>query len=382
MPTGIPALAREMMEMSSFPGLKNKAAQFTEWNNEIAGIASTAKIQTECFDDPQIRSNMARNDFDFRDLKRKPTTVYLILPPEMMKRHSKWLRLMLTTALQASMRTRYRDEPSVLFMLDEYASAVGHLEIIDTVWSQVRKYGIQIMPVLQDLNQLKSLMGDKWETFAANAGVITSFAPNDITTAEWLSKRMGQATRTMTATTKNSGYNTGKNKGTSNNPGGMGSSEGESDGWSYSSSSNTTPIKVPFLSPEELYGMKTGYMVVISAGLSNPAPVFARSYYKMTKFDLRARPDPYVNSDLPRCPASDDGWGNGPVEISPFGLPPEMSDDGWGNGPVESFPFGLMPEITAKVQARHPSYAPEPEPDNSGWSDNDDDKHGKPFGVF
>jgi hypothetical protein len=41
-----------------------------------------------------------------------------------------------------------------------------------------------------------------------------------------------------------------------------------------------------------------------------------------------------------------------------------------------------MPEITANVQARHPSYAPEPEPDNSGWSDNDSDTSGKPFGVF
>jgi hypothetical protein len=37
---------------------------------------------------------------------------------------------------------------------------------------------------------------------------------------------------------------------------------------------NETPIKVPFMPPELLYGMKTGYMVVISAGLFERRPVF------------------------------------------------------------------------------------------------------------
>ena len=61
---------------------------------------SSAKIQTECFDDPPIAEDLAKRGFDFRELKRKPTTVYLILPPVMMERQSKWLRLVLTSALK------------------------------------------------------------------------------------------------------------------------------------------------------------------------------------------------------------------------------------------------------------------------------------------
>jgi len=119
-------------------------------------------------------------------MKREPVTVYLILPPDMMERHAKWLRLILTAALQASMRPREAGEPRVLFMLDEFA-ALGHLSIIETVWALVRGYGIQIMPVFQDLNQLKAIYKERWETFIGMAGAVASFAPNDLTTAEWLS---------------------------------------------------------------------------------------------------------------------------------------------------------------------------------------------------
>ncbi len=41
--SGIPALAVQMMR-SSLIGLRNKAAQFTDWNREIQSIASTARI--------------------------------------------------------------------------------------------------------------------------------------------------------------------------------------------------------------------------------------------------------------------------------------------------------------------------------------------------
>jgi type IV secretion system protein VirD4 len=291
-PTGIPALAREMMQSALAP-LRNKASQFTDWNNEIAGIASTAKIQTECFDDPEIADVLARNDFDFAEVKRRPTTVFLVLPPLMMERHGKWLRLMLTSALRATLRERQAREPSILFMLDEFP-ALGHLQIIENAWAQVRKYGIQMMPVFQDLNQLQAIYDKRWETFVGNAGVVASFAPNDVTTAEWLSKRMGETTRMQTSVSDNYGFNKGSNAGRSSNPGGGGSSQGESDGESWSKNSSTSPIRVPFMSPDELYGMKTGNMVMISAGLSNAAPIFARAYYKMEKLKARARINPYV----------------------------------------------------------------------------------------
>jgi type IV secretion system protein VirD4 len=140
---GIPKLAAKMMT-SSIAALRNKAAPFVDWNREIQSVASTVRTQTECFDDYEIAENLAKNDFDFGEIKRQPTTVYLVLPPDQMRRHSGWLRLLLTAALQAALRPRQWGEPSILFMMDEFA-ALGHLEIIENAWAQVPGYGIQMM---------------------------------------------------------------------------------------------------------------------------------------------------------------------------------------------------------------------------------------------
>jgi type IV secretion system protein VirD4 len=302
---GIPKLAREMM-LSGIPGLRHKASQFTEWNSEIQSIVSTAKRHTECFDDPEIADDLARDGFDFHDLKREPVTVYLILPPEMMARHGKWLRLVLTAALQASMRPSEAGEPRILFMLDEFA-ALGHLELIETNWALVRGYGIQMMPVLQDLSQLKSLYKERWETVIGNAGVVASFAPNDTTTASWLASRLGETTRMMTtrssSATESSGQNAGNSAGESSGGSGestsMNESKGASSGRSSSTSSNTSPVKVPLMTAQQLHGLQAGYMVLLMAGLSNAAPVYAPAYFRIEQRLNRARVNPYY-TPVPR----------------------------------------------------------------------------------
>lgn len=40
-------------------------------------------------------------------------------------------------------------------------------------------YGIQMWPIVQDINQLKGIYNDKWETFLANAGVTQFFTEGD-----------------------------------------------------------------------------------------------------------------------------------------------------------------------------------------------------------
>jgi type IV secretion system protein VirD4 len=286
-PIGVPALALEMMK-SAIAGLRNKASQFTDWNKEIQSVASVAKIQTEPFDDDAIADDLAKDGFDFRQLKREPTTVYLILPPDKLERHSKWLRLVLTSAIQAVLRVRLPDEPGVLFMIDEFYS-LGTLEIISTVWSLVRGYGIQIMPVLQDLPQLKKLYPDMWRTFSGMAGAVMNFAPNDMMTAEELSRRAGETTREIT--TYSSSTNEGGSAGTTNGPGGLSSNGGSS--WNRSKSSNTSPTKTTLITPHKLIGLPPGFGVLTLDGLSDIVPVYAPPYYDIRHCWLRARDNPY-----------------------------------------------------------------------------------------
>jgi type IV secretion system protein VirD4 len=286
---GIPALALAMMK-TSIAGLRNKAAQFTDWNREIQGIASTAKIQTEAFDDDEIAADLAKDGIDFHQLKERPTTVYLILPPEMMDRQAKWLRLLVTSALQSAMRYRKKGEPRILFMLDEFAG-LGHMQIIETLWAQVRGYGIQILPVFQDLTQLQDIYGKRWETFIGMAGAVVSFAPNDLTTAEWLSERAGETTRTV----KSQSFNVTKSKGGSSNFG-HGLSWGSNDSTSESSSFNDNPTKVRLLHRHSLFGLREGATLTFLAGLSDVVPGYAPPYWDIIECAERARDNPFFAS--------------------------------------------------------------------------------------
>jgi type IV secretion system protein VirD4 len=272
---GIPALALSMMRLE-IAGLRNKASQFTTWSNEIQSIASAAKRQTEPFDDTEIAEDLAKDGFDFREMKRRPTTVYVILPPEMLARHSKWLRLVLTAAIQGVLRARGPGEPKALFMLDEFA-ALGHLQIIETVWALVRGYGIQIMPVFQDLTQLKGLYGERWETFVGNAGAVATFAPNDQTTAKWLAERGGETTRVVL------GYHSG-------------SSSGGSGADSASQGLNWSQARVPLVQSHSLFGMASGALLVTLAGLSNIVPAYAPGWWEIQQCRERARANPYFNA--------------------------------------------------------------------------------------
>ena len=278
---GIPALALSMME-APYPGLRNKAAQFVDWTNEVRSIASSAKRQTEPFDDVEVAGDLAKDGFDFREMKREPVTVYCILPPEMMQRHSKWLRIVLTAAMQGVLRVRRPGEPKVLFMLDEFA-ALGHLEIIETVWALVRGYGIQLMPVVQDLTQLKSLYAERWETFVANSGALATFSPNDLTTAEWLSRRAGDTTRAVAS------YNssTSKSDGTISSGGYHPGTTSRSESLSYSQ------VKVPLVDPHKLFGMRDGTIIVALAGLSDIVPAYAPGWWEIIQCRERGRENPY-----------------------------------------------------------------------------------------
>jgi len=258
--------------------LRNKAGQFVNWSRDKKGIASTEMRHTEFFDDPEIADDLARGTFDFAEMKRRPCTVYLILPPDMMQRHVKWLRLLLTTALSAVMRPRKPGEPRVLLAIDEF-TALGHMSIIETVWALVRGYGVQIMQVFQDLNQLKEIFGERWETFIGMAGAVASFGPNDMTTAEWLSRRAGDRTELVASysyspTTPQQA------------PGGAGS-DPASAGFSFSQ------VKVPLIPPHNLLNLPEGFGLVALAGMGNVLPSFMPVYWNITECQQRARDNPY-----------------------------------------------------------------------------------------
>src|SRR6202011_5451272 len=115
-----------------------------------------------------------------------------ILPADRLATHANFLRLVVTSALRALLRSPPSDKlPPVLFLLDEFAR-LGYLPPIETAMGIARGFGVQIWPILHDLNQLTALYKERWQTFIDNAGVLSAFAPRDLFTAKYLCDLCGQ----------------------------------------------------------------------------------------------------------------------------------------------------------------------------------------------
>src|ERR1700733_11614712 len=132
-----------------------------------------------------------------------------------MRTHSVWLRLVIVSALRALYRP---GGLRTLFMIDEMP-ALGHLGPLEDAFGLVRGYRVQIAAIFQDLAQLKALYKERWETFIANAGVVFGFAPNDLTTADWMSRRSGQSTVVVKGFSLSMGTSTGGQTSTTPGPG-------------------------------------------------------------------------------------------------------------------------------------------------------------------
>ncbi|MEZ5837300.1 MAG: type IV secretory system conjugative DNA transfer family protein [Geminicoccaceae bacterium] len=221
---------------------------------EFAGVVSSAQRHTHFLDGPRMRAVTGRSDFSLADLKTgssspkggsrpgRPITVYLVLPPERLATHGRWLRLMVAQALQTLARTPGRGGPSVLFLLDEFA-ALGRLEAVETAFGLMAGYGVQIWPFLQDLSQLRALYGEKAGTFLANAGVLQAFGVNDHATARLLSDMLGQSTVLQVT----------QSQGQSVTYGSLFS--GVETTWSENSGTSTGPTGRPLLMPDEIRRM-------------------------------------------------------------------------------------------------------------------------------
>ncbi|MFW2545646.1 type IV secretory system conjugative DNA transfer family protein [Primorskyibacter sp. 2E107] len=205
-PEKLRALLELMQDCDEAGGLIARAANrfLGKADREAASVLSNAQRHTHFLDSPRIAKCLARSDFAFSDLRHRITSVFLVLPPNRMDAYSRWLRLLVSQALQDIARDAERPQGAsegrserlkapTLFLLDEFA-ALGRLEAVERAMGLMAGYGLQLWPILQDMSQLKDLYGERAGTFIANAGVQQVFGVNDFETAKWLSQMIGQET--------------------------------------------------------------------------------------------------------------------------------------------------------------------------------------------
>lgn len=138
---------------------------------------------------------MPHPNIDFARLKGpRPVTIYVMLAAHALETFSPWLRLVVACAFNALYRHEGGGGLRTLFLLSEFAQ-LSKLSMVSAALAQGAGYGIQLFPVLQDINQLRAIYGkDEAHTFLGMSGATFGFTPNDPETAEWMSKRSGEVT--------------------------------------------------------------------------------------------------------------------------------------------------------------------------------------------
>ncbi|MFA5947824.1 MAG: type IV secretory system conjugative DNA transfer family protein [Candidatus Gracilibacteria bacterium] len=179
-------------DMAALGGLAQAGAAgvLQAGKNAAGDVVATAIAHTKWLDSAGMQHALGASDFSLSDLNDGRTTVYLVLPPQYLDVHGRFLRLFVNLALQAAAEGRKRKH-ATLFLLDEFY-ALGRLQQLAKSAGVMAGYGVKLWPIIQNIGQLQELYPQNWETFMGNAGQWMVFAVNDQTTARYLTERLGK----------------------------------------------------------------------------------------------------------------------------------------------------------------------------------------------
>ena len=194
-PEAFRQLLEAMQASDAAGGLVARAANRRLGQNEreAASVLSTAQRHTHFLDSTSIAEATSRTDFRFADLARSTGSVFLVLPPDRIPTHARWLRILVAQALGEILRLPEPPAKPVLFLLDECA-ALGRMPPLERAVGLMAGYGMQVWTIFQDLHQLRAIYGKAAGTFLSNAGIVQAFNVNDLETARWISSMLGADT--------------------------------------------------------------------------------------------------------------------------------------------------------------------------------------------
>ena len=189
--------SRRAVQPGGNPFVKTRLSQFAregaEQSNGVREIITTAEGQLSFIAGTALNNVLKRSDFRFDDLKRRPTTVYLVLPAKFLSPCRRWFRLVIGAAVEELISTQKGRVP-VLCIIDEFAQ-LGRVPVIETAMSEAAGHGLQLWPILQNIPQLVGLYGrDGWKTFMSGAQIQQFYAPREDDTADYVSKNAGKRT--------------------------------------------------------------------------------------------------------------------------------------------------------------------------------------------
>ncbi|HPW06389.1 MAG TPA: type IV secretory system conjugative DNA transfer family protein [Burkholderiaceae bacterium] len=234
--------------------------------NTRAGVMTSFRSRLELWMNPLVDAATSANDFDLRDVRKRPLSIYLGVTPDNLERMAPLLNLFFQQLIDVNTRELPNQNPAYtqtcLLLMDEF-TAIGKIGILSKGISYIAGYGLRMMPIIQSPAQLVEVYGkDAAQTFTTNHALNIIYPPKASETqtardiSEWL------------------GYQTVK-----------GQSESRSKVWfsKKSASLSVSDQRRALMLPQEITGLGQQMELVV---MENVPPILARRvrYYQDPAF--------------------------------------------------------------------------------------------------
>ena len=274
--------------------------------DQVGGIRKMTSTRLQAWFNPRIAASTAVSDFDIRQIRRRPMTIYVTVQPGNIARMRPVLSLFFDALVNLNTDVVPEDDPAIrwqtLVLLDEFIR-LGKMESLSEAAQYVRGYGLRLLYVVQSKAQLRAKYGpDAAEDLFDNTGCEIVFGTNDLKLTKELSERMGDDTINVV---------------TKNRPRWLAWMN-----WNKQSEAEH-PHRRPLMLPQEIARLSPTEQLILRPGML-PAKTAQARWYDDPHFTSCVRPPP----EIPRLNvvvAEDDGQTMMPT--TPLPLPPIRAAD-------------------------------------------------------
>lgn len=185
--------------------------------NTRSGIMTGFRSSLELWLNPIIDAATSANDFDLREIRKKPISIYIGITPDNLERLAPLVNLFFQQLIDLNTRELPSQNPSLkrqcLLVMDEF-TAIGKLGILAKGISYIAGYGLRMLPIYQSPSQIIEVYGkEAATTFTANHALNVVFPPkaSDLQTARDISEWLGYETVKSASESKRKGIFAKKN---------------------------------------------------------------------------------------------------------------------------------------------------------------------------
>ena len=171
--------------------------------NTLSSVVATFNAPLTIFADAVVDAATSADDFRLEEVRRRPMSVYVRIPPNRLANARPLLTLFFSQLVSLNTQALPEQDPTLklqcLLINDEF-TAMGRVGVITHTAAFLAGYNLRLLTVVQAMSQLDAVYGDKEaRTFATNHGLQILFAPREQRDAEEYSAMLGHFTERATS---------------------------------------------------------------------------------------------------------------------------------------------------------------------------------------